>query len=184
MLSNVKLEKKLDLSVTTPKMEHPFPIKKHLDSLAPESVLSIKQHVGKKLLKMHYAKQLEDIFKLYDCLDPLIEKKYFESLVEDQNSNNFTQYTGIAMSMTAIAIFLKFRGHAISNLESWVKEIYAISYIGIFTYAANNFWSARNLQKSYVQSYDVRTIMNARNEIHANNVNIINSLRFNTKELI
>ena len=184
MLSNVTVSNKNDLVISTPVMEHPYPIKKHVDTLTPESLNSLKQHIGKRLLLMHYAKQLEEIFTLYDSIDPAIEKKYFENTIKNQiNYNYYFTFSRLALSLGAVSIYLIARGHPIFTLQSWLKELYPITYIALFSYSALIYRDAIKLQNCNLDLFEIKSIMNARNEIHTNNVNIINRLRFNKLEL-
>ncbi len=181
MLEGIEKSPFIDNMVATPQMSHPHPIKKHLNSLSEESKYAIRQKVGDKLLRMFYAKQLEEIFDLYDCYD----KNDFERVINFayHNRSSYTPQAYAFWTFLSIAAFLKFKKLPVLSLESYVKNIYAVSYIGLFTYSFCRFRAAKKNYGNIIAMRDDLAIIQTKHEIHSNDVNLINSLRFNEEEL-
>jgi hypothetical protein len=169
----------------TPMMSHPYPIKSHVNKLSPESLRSLKKMIGRKLLKMHYAKQLEELYDLYDLVDEKDNEIKTEDLIKNSyaTTENFTAF-GSVLSLVSIIGYLTFRKLPVLHLESWIKEIYRISFIGFFNFTFFRFVAERINYMKYSAEESRQIILLTKHQIHATNVNIINSLRFNRDELI
>ncbi len=169
----------------TPLMSHPYPIKKHVDNLSPESLRSLKQMIGRKLLKMHYAKQLEEIYDLYDMVGEQEKDKNTEEILKDSNekTQNYAAF-GAVFSLTVMMGFLGYKKLPVLHLDSWIKEIYMVSYLGLFSFTLIKFFAERRNYYKYSDQEFSLNIFHTRNQIHANNLNILNSLRFNREEII
>ena len=166
MLDGVEKTKLGHAMYTTPNQTHPHPIKKHLEKFSEQELVPLKREVGDKLIKMHYAKQLEDMFSLYDIYEPA-------TLPETSQSA-----TGLFLAAISISAYIKFKKGNLLNFSSYVNNIYGIAYIGLlsFTFAK---WaqSGKNIRtySNYTSDY---LIQQAKSQIHSNNINIVSNLRF------
>ena len=70
MLENVEKSNLYHTMFTTPSPTFPHPIKKYIEKFTEQELFPLRKHIGDKLIRMHYAKQLEDMFDLYDCYVP------------------------------------------------------------------------------------------------------------------
>lgn len=166
MLDGVEKTKLSHTMYTTPSQTHPHPIKKHLEKFSEQELIPLKREVGDKLVKMHYAKQLEDMFSLYDMYEPTTLPEISKSA------------TGLFLTALSISAFIKYKRCSLLNFSSYVNNIYGVAYIGLlsFTFAQ---WaqSAQNIRtySNYTSDY---LIQQAKSQIHSNNINIVNNLRF------
>ena len=170
MLENVEKSNMYHTMFTTPKLTFPHPIKKYIEKFTESELFPLRKHVGDKLLRMHYAKQLEDMFDLYDCYVP-------EKPIQDYHETN-----GVLFSLVSIAAFLKYRKCKLLSFSSYLDNIYAVSYIGLLSFTFSKWLITRDMMNYNKKNVDNYLILLAKGQIHSNNINVLNNLRFDNRE--
>jgi hypothetical protein len=179
MLDNTEKSKLAHAMLASPAANFPHPINKHLGKFSQQELTPLRRHVGEKLVQMHYAKQLEDMFELYDCYD-LNEAKKIEAANQYYQPNNYN-FSG-TLAPFAVLAFLKYKKLNVFNFSSYLNNIYAVSYITFLSYAFMKFCNSYNKLICEAQTFKDGNIITTRNLIHSYNTNIINNLRFEAKE--
>jgi hypothetical protein len=179
MLDNVEKSKLAHAMMATPSTTFPHPISKHLGKLSEQELQVIKRHAAQNLVKMHYAKQLEDIIELYDCYD-INDSKIIEKSMQKYKPND-NLYPGI-LAPFAVAGFLLYKRLPLLNFSSYLNNIYAVSYITLLSYSFAKYSFSLNKFKFDAEVFCDSNIIHTRNLVHSYNTNLINNLRFNANE--
>ena len=179
MLDKSEKSKLADAMLASPAATFPHAINKHLGKFSQQELTPLRRHAGEKLVQMHYAKQLEDMFELYDSYD-LNDAKKIDSANKKYEPNSYN-FSG-TLAPIAVLAFLKYKKLNLLNFSSYLNNIYAVSYITMLSYAFIKYCSSLNKRNYEVQTFKDANIITTRNLIHSYNTNIINNLRFEAKE--
>lgn len=179
MLENVEKSKLAHVMNVTPSTTFPHPISKHLDKLSEQELGFVKKNAGQQLVKMHYAKQLEDIFQLYDCYD-VNDAQIFEKSIKKY----YPLESGFNWLIVPICVsgYLLYKKQPLLKFSSYMNNIYAVSYISLLSYSYARFIESRRKFDFRQEVFCDDHIYSTSNLVHAYNTNLINSLRFNANE--
>lgn len=182
MLDSVEKSKLAHVMNVTPSTSFPHPISKHLDKLSELELGFVKNSAGQQLVKMHYARQLEDIFGLYDCYDVNDDKEKLGKTLE--------KYYPLESSFNWLIVplcvsgFLLYKKQPLFQFSSYLNNIYAVSYISLLSYSYARFIESKRKLQFRQEIFCESQILDTSNLVHIYNTNLINSLRFNANEAL
>lgn len=182
MLDSVEKSKLAHVMNVTPSTTFPHPISKHLDKLSEQELGFVKKNAGQQLVKMHYARQLEDIFELYDCYDV---NDGAEKLVKSEEKY-FPLESGYNWLIVPLCVsgFLLYKKQPLFQFSSYLNNIYAVSYVSLLSYSYARFIESRRKLQFRQETFCESHILGTSNLVHVYNTNLINSLRFNANEAL
>ena len=182
MLDSVEKSKLAHVMNVTPSTTFPHPISKHLDKLSEQELGFVKKNAGQQLVKMHYARQLEDIFELYDCydVDDGIEK------LDKSGKKYFPLERGYNWMIVPLFVsgFLLYKKQPLFQFSSYLNNIYAVSFVSLLSYSYARFIESRRKLEYRQEIFCDSHILETSGLVHVYNSDLINSLRFNANEAL
>jgi hypothetical protein len=182
MLDGAEKSKVPMVQHSAPTMTHPHPISKHLAKFSDSELNPLRQHVADKLYKMHYAKQLEEMFNLYDCYDHTDENKLF-NIVELEKLQQASPWTLGLGTFGALATVFALKRASPLKVSSWMNNVYVLFYSGVVGFAFGKYCISLEEMKLNKKYWQDHSIVMAKAQIHSEATNLVNELRFNKEEM-
>jgi len=180
MLSGTEKTKNVEGFYGAPSMTFPHPVKNHLKKFSEAELHPLRRELARKLSRMHYVMQLEQILDLHDCYDAQDEKRLLQNEEPSSIKNSQSVSTPFLIFLPVIG-FLAYKKANPLHFSSYVNNIYGVAYTAVLSAAFTRWIFARKEFQYALRNQDDWRIVSAKAEIHSECMALTNKLRFNVK---
>ena len=166
-----------------PSLTFPHPIKEYLQTFSQAELHPLRRELAKRLNKMLYIKQLEEMLTLYDCYDYKDETNFMNQKEVPQVKEMAKTATPIFTAIPVFAFILLKRSNPFL-FSSYVNNIYGVTYTTLLSLAFLKFTFTREEMLVGLKYFADSSIVMAKSEIHSECIALTNSLMFSQSEMI